>query len=129
MKGLHNIFVYGTLLSGERNHARLDGARLVGTARTEARFTLVDLGHFPALWESGTTAVVGEVYAVTPQLLAALDRFECVPSLYERLRVPLEGGRVVDAYVQRVTFRPAPTIPSGDWRAHRKGTYRAHPTP
>ena len=37
------------------------GARLVATARTAPRYTLVDLGPYPALVEDGDTAVFGEV--------------------------------------------------------------------
>ena len=115
------LMVYGTLLLGEPNHPRMDGATFVREARTEPRFTLTDLGPFPALREGGTVSVAGEVYEVTPEHLAALDRFEGVPRLYERTAVRLADGSFAEAYVQRMTsYRTPGVIASGDWRAYRK---------
>jgi gamma-glutamylaminecyclotransferase len=116
-----HVMVYGTLLRGEPNHGRMAGARFVRDVRTEARFTLADLGPFPALREGGSTAVLGEVYEVTPQHLAALDRFEGVPHLYERVTVRLADSALAQAYVQRgASLSEGDVIASGDWRAHRK---------
>ena len=124
-----HVMVYGTLLRGEPNHTRMGGARFVRDVRTEASFTLVDLGPFPALREGGCTSVVGEVYDVTTEHLAALDRFEGVPHLYERVPVQLADGGVVNAYVQRgASHRTRDVIASGDWRAHRKERSRARET-
>jgi gamma-glutamylcyclotransferase (GGCT)/AIG2-like uncharacterized protein YtfP len=117
---MNRLFTYGTLLSGEPNHGQLRGAWLLGPARTEPRYTLVSLGPYPALLEGGTTSVVGEVYEVDDELLAALDRFEGVPTLYRRTLVQLQGGEVSHGYV---LARPAPSrypvITSGDWREFR----------
>jgi gamma-glutamylaminecyclotransferase len=123
-----HVLVYGTLLRGQPNHCRMSGARFVREARTEARYTLIDLGPFPALHDGGTTSVVGEVYEVGPELLAELDRFEGVPYLYERAAVALADGDVAEVYMQRNSSRRARgvVIGSGDWRAHRKGKSDAH---
>jgi gamma-glutamylaminecyclotransferase len=116
-----NVFVYGTLLSGEPNHARLRGARLVAATRTEPRYTLVSLGPYPALIEGGTTSVTGEVYDVDEALLSALDRFEGVPSLYRRTAVRLLGGGVAQAYaLAGGGGKKAALIPGGDWREYRR---------
>ncbi len=112
------LFVYGSLLSGERHAARLGGSRLVGEARTEARYTLVDLGAYPALLEGGTTPVSGEVYEVDGAALAALDEFEGHPDEYRRTPVRLLGGDVADAYVlPREQARHGRVVPGGNWRA------------
>ncbi len=112
------LFVYGSLLSGEMHAARLAGARLVGGAVTEARYTLVDLGPYPALLEGGTTSVSGEVYEVDGAALAALDEFEGHPEEYRRTPVRLLGGEVAEAYVlPREQARHGRVIPSGSWRA------------
>lgn len=114
------VFVYGTLLAGESNHRQLEGARLLAVRRTEPRYTLVDLGAFPALMEGGTTAITGEVYDVDDELLRALDRFEGVPTLYRRTRIRLLGGESVDGYLlARPRAKRYPLIASGDWREHR----------
>ncbi|CAM4542695.1 gamma-glutamylcyclotransferase family protein [Myxococcus xanthus] len=115
------VFVYGTLLSGEPNHRLLRGARLIGPARTQPRFTLYDYGPFPALASRGTHAVEGEVYEVDALMLAALDKLEGHPYFYERKSITLDGAGRVEAYLfpkERLAGRPI--IESGCWRRHLK---------
>lgn len=118
--GVVRVFVYGSLLSGESNHRQMAGARLVGEAVTEARFTLVDLGPYPALVAGGETAIVGEVYEVDEVLLARLDRFEGHPHLYQRTTIVLGDHGEVEVYLMGGS-RPSgrPVIATGSWRAHR----------
>lgn len=114
------MFVYGTLLAGEPNHALLSRARHAGAARTRPEFELVDLGAFPAMVAGGATAVVGEVYEVDAGTLAALDRLEGHPEFYRREPVDLEGGeRALTYLLDAAQAAGAPRIASGDWRAHR----------
>ena len=111
------IFVYGTLLRGESNHPQIADARFVGSARTEPRYELADLGGYPALLEDGDSAIDGEIYEVDRVLLTQLDAFEEVPSLYERKPIALIGG-CADGYVMaRARANGAPRIKDGDWRA------------
>ena len=138
-----NVFVYGTLLSGEPNHDRLRGARLLASTRTEPRYTLLSLedvrphvlpcylhgslGPYPALVEDGDTSVVGEVYDVDDDLLRALDRFEGVPSLYRRVPIHLLGGSVAEGYAlarEASRSKKHRLIPSGDWREYRRAAPR-----
>ncbi|QDF03377.1 gamma-glutamylcyclotransferase family protein [Myxococcus xanthus] len=115
------VFVYGTLLSGEPNHRLLRGARLIGPARTQPRFTLHDYGPFPALASRGKHAVEGEVYEVDAHMLAALDRLEGHPRFYKRTSIALDGAGRVEAYLfpkERLAGRPV--IESGCWRRHLK---------
>lgn len=121
------LFVYGTLLRGEPNHHLLSTAVYLGPARTVARYTLVDLGGFPALLEGGGTAVEGEVYSVGRATLAQADRLEGHPHFYERVGVQLQhavdmGGFVSPippfGYVLKRAPRGAPVILTGSWRAH-----------
>jgi gamma-glutamylaminecyclotransferase len=111
------LFVYGTLRQGERNHAELSGARFVREASTHPRYQLVDMGGFPALLEGGTTAVRGELYEVEEHFLPRLDRFEDVPTLYERKPVSIPGASALGYVMRREVARTAPLIPSGDWCA------------
>jgi gamma-glutamylcyclotransferase (GGCT)/AIG2-like uncharacterized protein YtfP len=125
------IFVYGTLRVGESNSHLLDGHELVARVRTEASFELVSLGAFPAMIAGGATAVVGEVYDVDPQTLAALDRLEGHPHFYRRTLIQLEDGDEVLAYLlspehaRRARRDRRPRIPSGDWTAGDQRTERA----
>ncbi|MEZ4297112.1 MAG: gamma-glutamylcyclotransferase family protein, partial [Polyangiaceae bacterium] len=126
------LFVYGSLLRGEDNHAVLTGARFVATARTAPRYTLVDLGPYPALVLGGDTAVSGELFEVSPALLAELDDFEGHPDFYVRSPVDLSPASVPASLpplpphssAQAYLLPPEraagyATLPSGDWRAHR----------
>ena len=118
VSGNVNVFVYGTLLRGEINHAELEGARFLREARTEPAFELVDLGEYPAMVCGGATAVHGELYAVPPALLAALDAFEGHPAFYRRSRIRLDDGRWAEAYVLPPQLGEGkPRLAGGSWRA------------
>jgi gamma-glutamylaminecyclotransferase len=85
------VFVYGTLKRGGLNHARMAGQRFLGEARTRAGRTLYSLGEYPGLVldPADREGVVGELWAVEAEALAALDAFEGVAEgLYAR--VPAE---------------------------------------
>jgi gamma-glutamylaminecyclotransferase len=117
------VFVYGTLLAGERNHRLLEGARLIAEGRTVAAFTLYNLGGFPGMVAGGNQAVPGEVYEVDEPALAAMDRLEGHPTFYERTSIHLEDGSAVQAYLLRSEqILSSPVIPSGSWRARHKDT-------
>jgi gamma-glutamylaminecyclotransferase len=114
------VFVYGTLLRGEDNHRFLRSASYLGSARTAPRFQLFDVGPFPALVDSGATAVVGELYEVDVETLAALDELEDHPDVYRRTEIPLDDGTVAHAYLLvRAPAEDLPVIASGDWRLRR----------
>jgi gamma-glutamylcyclotransferase (GGCT)/AIG2-like uncharacterized protein YtfP len=93
------LFVYGTLCDGGPNHAQMDGARFLRTARTPPRFELVDLGLYPALVAGGHEAIDGEVYEVQASHLARLDNFEEHPEFYVRETIRLNDGDDVYAYL------------------------------
>jgi gamma-glutamylcyclotransferase (GGCT)/AIG2-like uncharacterized protein YtfP len=106
--GERRIFVYGTLLPGERNHLELLGARHEGTARTLPGWELVDLGPFPGMRE-GAGIVEGEVFVVDDAHLARLDAFE--GDLFVRRAIALAEGEA-EAWIL-ATDQDGPTIPSG----------------
>jgi len=110
------IFTYGTLMTGQPNHRLLTGARMLGAARTEARFDLVDLGPFPGMVTGGSTAIAGEVYAVDRETLTALDRLEGHPRFYERRTIRLANGQRIAAYIYPQRPPGCPLVPGGDWR-------------
>jgi gamma-glutamylcyclotransferase (GGCT)/AIG2-like uncharacterized protein YtfP len=107
-------------MSGFGNHRLLAHARLIGRARTTARFTLVSLGPFPAMLDSGSTAILGELYEVNDETLARLDRLEGHPSFYTRTPIVLAGRRRAEAYVlPAARAKGYPVIETGDWRRYR----------
>jgi gamma-glutamylcyclotransferase (GGCT)/AIG2-like uncharacterized protein YtfP len=112
------LFVYGPMMSGEPEHGRLDGARALGPAETEPAFDLVDLGGEPALVAGGTTSVRGELYALTPSQLAAIDVHHGHPLRYRRGPIQLGDGRVVEAHqLAPDQTRGRRRIRGGDWKA------------
>lgn len=117
----HAIFVYGTLLRGERNHGVIAGALFFGEAKTEPGFELVDLGGYPAMVAGGNVSISGEVYAVDSDTLAQLDELEEHPDYYRRLPVRLATGLCVEAYLLGGEHvRGYPRIVSGCWRRRPK---------
>lgn len=115
------IFVYGTLLSGEPNHRLLVSAKFIGEARTRPEFTFHDLGGCPGAVRYSKlepVAIVGELYAVDAETLAALDRLEGHPRFYRRTDVVLADGTKAQTYVLPTDYATRPAIPSGSWRAH-----------
>lgn len=116
--GHTRVFVYGTLRTGERNHDLLAGAARLGADRTPTRYTLVDLGAYPAAVAGGSTAIVGEVFEVDAATLARLDRLEGHPHLYQRTTVRLTSRRGAVMYVMTAAQAAGwPALPSGDWLA------------
>lgn len=99
-----SVFVYGTLLPGEPNHA-VASRWLLDARPGEVSGRLVDCGAWPALVRSGETKegrVRGMWLTVKPEALADLDELEDFigpesPNEYERIWVrdasgqPLEG--------------------------------------
>jgi gamma-glutamylcyclotransferase (GGCT)/AIG2-like uncharacterized protein YtfP len=110
------LFVYGKSLASEPEHGLLQGARCLGAVKTQPRYTLVDLGVYPALLETGATSVVGELYLVTREVRFTLDvKHEC-PALFQRTLVELSDGAQVEAYVMREEqVRGRRRIKNGDW--------------
>ncbi|WP_437837591.1 gamma-glutamylcyclotransferase family protein [Sorangium sp. So ce1153] len=115
------LFVYGTLMRGERSHALLEGARYLGLARTPRSFELADFGAYPALVRGGSVAVLGELYEPDRETLASLDLYEGCPDLFQREAIALEGGARCEAYLMPATQALGrPRIASGDWRAWQR---------
>jgi|13_taG_2_1085334.scaffolds.fasta_scaffold59985_2 gamma-glutamylcyclotransferase (GGCT)/AIG2-like uncharacterized protein YtfP len=81
---MKKLFVYGTLMKGEANHSLMNGATYIGKFKTEDKWGLINLGHFPALVPH-TIAVEGELYEVDSEMLVRIDRLEGVDAgLYQR---------------------------------------------
>jgi gamma-glutamylaminecyclotransferase len=114
------IFVYGTLLHGEKNHELLDGATFRGEATTLPCFQLYDMGWHPALVRGGPIAVRGELYSVSSRVLARLDELEEHPKWFRRELIELDDGRVVQSYLlPRDQCKGGRRVRGGDWRRRR----------
>jgi len=123
------VFVYGSLMRGLGNHpvlSRNGRAEFVREARTLPLYSMIDLGSFPAVLETGDTAIVGEVWEIDAECLRALDRLEGNPDFYYRDEVLLEDvedGDLLPAGVEsyflphRANLGSSP-VDGGDWRSH-----------
>jgi len=86
------VFVYGTLKRGGTNHHYLLGQKFLTEARTQPGYTLYQPADYPGLVIDPTDreGVIGEVWEVSANCLAALDRLEGVDEgLYRRITIPL----------------------------------------
>lgn len=111
------LFVYSSLLDGEREHELLEGATLVGQAVTPAEFHLFELGPYGALVEGGKTAVTGEVYEVDLQLRRRLDVHRENGVLFERRSIELSDGSRAEAYLMPAErVRGKRRIKGGSWK-------------
>ena len=114
---LFRIFVYGTLLEGERDHALLAGSERAGEACTEATYHLVDLDHYAALVFGGTLSVYGQIYRVSAAVRRDIDVKRQVPILFQRERIRIVDDVDVDAYVMSADqVRGRRRLHHGDWR-------------
>ena len=114
------LFVCDSLMKGEAQHELLASARLVGEARTAPIFHLLDLGASGALLAGGPTAVVGELYALGPEALAAIDIQRGHPILHQRGPVRLEDGREAETYFLTLDqSRGVRRVRTGDWKNRR----------
>lgn len=96
----HRVFVYGTLMSGLRNHHYMEGAKFLGASKTLLpSFNMVQFpsvsspGNLtPGLLKNGSHCISGELYMVSDHGLEVLDQLEQVGFEYERSKVMLEDG-------------------------------------
>ena len=91
------IFVYGSLRRGGRWHHVLGNSPFAGRARTRREWSIVPVGPYPGL-VPGSESVEGELFLVSAEVLAAVDRLEEHPHLYRRTVLWLEDGRPCEAY-------------------------------
>jgi gamma-glutamylcyclotransferase (GGCT)/AIG2-like uncharacterized protein YtfP len=112
------LFIYGTLLSGERDHGLMASAELLGPALTDAQFQLVDLGMYAALVPDGKIAVHGELYAASLATRREIDVARQVPILFQRVTVRLADGTQAETYAMTADqVRGKRRLAHGDWRA------------
>lgn len=115
------IFVYGTLMRGERAHSFLSGAEYIGAYRLKG-YAMYNLGRYPGIVPDPERTVYGEVYRVDRGMLCDMDRYEGEGSLYQRVTVTAENGTQtvpVFAYVYAREVRGR-LIPEGKWNAREQ---------
>jgi gamma-glutamylcyclotransferase (GGCT)/AIG2-like uncharacterized protein YtfP len=120
------VFVYGTLRRGGSNHFRMDGAEPVTDGRISGK--LYRISWYPGLvLDDAGDDIIGEVYAVDPEMLGNLDAFEGVSagetqdSEYRRVQttVTRADGETLTAWVWEWlgAVDEAQRLDHGDWLA------------
>ena len=97
----HPIFVYGTLMKGQRANHMLQDCEFAGHFQLKD-YAMYNLGSFPSIKPCTGESVLGEVYFVNDEVLAQMDRYESEGSLYNRTPVSVHIGKrtfSVEAYV------------------------------
>ncbi len=97
----HPVFVYGTLMRGQRAAQHLETATFSGPALL-ADHAMYDLGSFPGIAPKQGETVLGELWFVDDATLARLDQYEGAGTLYRRetVRVTLHGEQTeANAYL------------------------------
>jgi gamma-glutamylcyclotransferase (GGCT)/AIG2-like uncharacterized protein YtfP len=116
------VFVYGTLMSGERNHQILQqcgSARLLReTAIPSTIWKMVSCGPFPAVIKSESPTIIrGELWEIDS--ISLLDQLEGYPRLYSRRRVAV-GDKMAWMYFMKEPSPTYPTIWDGNWKKREK---------
>ena len=89
-------------------------SEFLSTHITEPKFTLVNLGAYPAVIDRGTTAIHGELYRISESTFSSLDKLEGYPEYYSRILIPTE---YCDAWMYTLAKAGSsyPVIESGIW--------------
>lgn len=116
------LIVYGTLMSGERNHHFCRNA--VSITPCTVTGTLYDTGcGFPAIQLNGDTEVSAELIEIPFEDWASVDLLEGYPRLYDRLLYPakLADGTEITGWIYIMHTLPpgASIIKSGNWKEYR----------
>lgn len=123
------FFVYGSLMSGEPDHARLGGAAKVASVRTRPGYSLVELGPLAALVAEGQDTVLGEVYELEGEAFRKVALRHDYASLYRVDPVELEDGTRAQAFTLPTDqVRGKRRIDGGDWRGRFAARNRPEPS-
>ncbi|MDY0407057.1 gamma-glutamylcyclotransferase [Virgibacillus sp. 179-BFC.A HS] len=120
-----DVFVYGTLRKGERNHHLLNGVKCVAEQAWTAGKLFTTSEDYPVMQRYGSEKVYGELYEINDKLLERLDELEDFEperedNLYQRItqKVHTDRGDFL-AYVYVISHRTKTIkqdlIQSGDW--------------
>ena len=110
------LIVYGTLKKGFHANNLLGDSKYLGSFREELPYQMFDLGSFPALVASETTAPISfEMYKVDKKTMETLDRYEGYPNLYTKDIVLVHGMEATIYVMKDNVFRNKKPMEDGNW--------------
>lgn len=111
------VFVYGTLKKGHGNHYLLEDAEYLGRCIVRGKFRMISLTYYPGVVrkpDAEPAPILGEVYRVTEEELAALDMLEGHPNFYRREKVDTPFKKAW-MYFLPEEYKEMQTMPQGIW--------------
>ena len=125
MSSKHFVFVYGTLMSGLRNHSLLDKQQCLSKeAYTKDPAELLLLYDRPYMrYSSSGYPLKGELYEINDETLEKLDQLEDHPNWYKReLKKILVLEEEIEAFIYVIVNAPETKFckrsDDGDFRAY-----------
>lgn len=121
----HKVFVYGTLRKGFHNNYLLSTSKMIGNAETIDKYTLVAAGIPFVNSTKETSTIKGEVYEVSDNVLATLDRLEGYNensnnNWYERKLINVSiDGNLDEAFIYFNDNESGVLIESGDYKDYK----------
>ena len=88
----HPVFVYGTLMQGQRAAHMLAGSQFIGYFQLKD-YAMYNLGRYPGIVPCAGELVLGELYLVSDEMLAVMDEYEAEGDLYLRRKVKVWSGQ------------------------------------
>ena len=85
------VFVYGTLMRGQRANHLMSGSDFAGCFCLKD-YAMYHLGSYPGIVPCAGESVMGELYFVSEEMIAQMDRYEREGDLYLRRSVTLTAG-------------------------------------
>lgn len=87
---MKNLFVYGTLMSGQRAADKMNDGKYLGDYKLEG-YAMYNLGRYPGIIPMEGESVFGELYEISEDMIPMLDEYEEEGSLYHRREVQVSA--------------------------------------
>ena len=114
---MNKLFVYGTLKKQHSRNNILNAASFIKEIKSLPNYTMIDLGAFPGILDSGINVIFGELYEVDDSTLEMCDLIEGHPNFYTRKFIKLEFDINAEAYfLPQSKYKDYPAIKSGLWK-------------
>jgi gamma-glutamylcyclotransferase (GGCT)/AIG2-like uncharacterized protein YtfP len=117
------LFVYGSLKKGFCNYHYMKNAKFLNKCRTKDKFTMFNLGEYPAISEEPSYQIEGELYEIADddlQTLQNIDELEQYPDFYDKKIIQLDSEEFAMVYYIREniirTIKSASVMSEGNWK-------------
>ena len=118
-KNIHNIFTYGTLMKGQRNHHYLRDSQYIGDGYVKG-YELLEIKDYPGavLSSDPHEEIWGEVYQVSEEVKREVDILE-EGYLYKEVMVEMKETSVLCSFYEFILEKNhsyPKSVVSGKWK-------------